>query len=80
MIRAVLLSATIAALFSMWMHQPDGRKYYPGQGEIPLLQISQVDYCVIDMRFASKMPNGEYRFGWGDGYGPCYLLDRYENV
>lgn len=78
MIRSILLAATAAALFTLWMHQPDQRKYFPDQAEIPLLEINQVDYCVVDMLFASKMPDGSYRFGWGNGYGPCYLLDRYE--
>jgi hypothetical protein len=79
MMRAIVLSATLAALFTFWM-QPEQRKYYPGQGEIPLLEINQVDYCVVDMRFASKMPDGEYRFGWGDGYGPCKLQDKFFEI
>jgi len=40
----------------------------------------QVDYCVIDYPAAARDAAGEWHYGWAHGYGPCSLLDRYENI
>ena len=68
MIRAVIVAATIATLVSIWLDQPTHVK--------PV----QVDYCQITVRAAAKDPKGKWRFFWGDTYGPCSHLDRYENA
>lgn len=68
MIRAVVLSATIAALLTLWMDKPKPPK------------ITQVDYCQVDMRVAVKDELGNWHFGWGSMFRPCAELDRYENV
>jgi len=69
MIRAVVLSATIAALLTLWMDKPK-----------PPKKITQVDYCQVDLRVAVKDELGNWRFGWGSMFRPCSELDRYENV
>lgn len=85
MIRAVILSATIAALVTMWMDQP-----------APFKPTKSADYCVIDQHTASKVfgvypdgspaldENGEqrwrWRFSWQKAHGLCSLLDRFENI
>lgn len=68
MIRAVILSATIAALFAMWRDRP-----------APVKSV-QVDYCIITERRAIQLPTGEYLFGWLPGYGPCALQDIYREI
>jgi hypothetical protein len=79
MMRAIVLSATLAALFTLWM-QPEQRKYYPGQGEIPLIVNDPIDYCWITFKQAFQDKFGIWHFGFGPGYGRCELLDRYEDV
>ena len=68
MIRAVLLALTIAALLCMWGDRPKPAK------------IVQVDYCPISYRAAVKDELGVWHFGWGAGYGPCALMDRFEEI
>lgn len=70
MIRAVILSATIAALVTLWMDKPP-----------PPVKDNQVPYCVIDEKVAMKHPlTGEVLIGWGKGYGPCSLQDIYREI
>lgn len=68
MIRAVIVSATIAALIIGWLERPT-----------PVKSV-QVDYCVIDYKAAGKDQFGNWHTGWAKGYGPCTLLDRYEQI
>lgn len=65
---AILISATIAALFCLWLDQPT-----------PIKTV-QVDYCVIDFPAAGKDEAGNWHFGWGRGWGPCSRLDRFEDI
>ena len=67
--RAVLIAATVAMLVCMWMDRPS-----------PPLEYPAVSYCVITYKTAGKDPLGNYHFGWAKGWGPCSLLDRYENI
>jgi hypothetical protein len=69
MIRAIILAATIAALFTLWRERP-----------LSPVIVSQVDYCVITYKGAGKDEMGQWHQGWVQGYGPCSLLDRYENI
>ncbi len=70
MIRAIILSATIAALVVLWMDEPPKP-----------VKDNQVPYCVIDERVARKHPlTGELMVGWGKGYGPCSLQDIYREI
>lgn len=68
MIRSVILSATIAALFVMWKERPT-----------PVKSV-QTDYCVIDYPAAAKDEFGVWHFGWGRGYGLCKLQDKYFDI
>lgn len=69
MIRAVILSATIAALVTFWMDQPAPVK------------DNQEPYCPIDERAAVTHPmTGETVIVWVKRYGPCRLMDRYEFI
>lgn len=68
MIRAVVLAATFATLIILWADQPAPAK------------LVQVDYCKIEYKAARKDFWGEWEYGWASGYGPCSLLDRYENI
>ena len=69
MIRAVIISATIAALVVMWRDVPK-----PVKDE-------QTAYCVIDYKAAQRHPlTGEWVVGWGKGYGPCSLQDIYREI
>jgi hypothetical protein len=70
MIRAIILSATIAALVTLWKDQP-----------ATPIKDQQVPYCVIDEKIAMKNPlTGEILVGWGKGYGPCSLQDIYREI
>ncbi len=70
MIRAIILSATIAALVVWWTEEPPKP-----------VKDNQVPYCVIDERKAMKHPiTGAYVFGWGKAYGPCSLQDIYHYI
>jgi hypothetical protein len=68
MARAVIISATIAACFCLYLDRPTP------------VQPTQVDFCVIDFPAAAKDENGVWHKGWGRGYGPCSLMDRFENA
>lgn len=68
-IRAGILAVTICLIIFAVANQPR-----------PVKSV-QVDYCVITYKAAAKHPlTGETMFGWAKGYGPCSLLDRYENI
>ncbi len=85
MIRAVILSATIAALICMW----EDRKPVAAH-------IAHVDYCKIDMRVGATqfgmLPDGRPALDkngkqlwrlhseWVKGWGLCSDLDRYEFI
>lgn len=81
MIRDLVLTLTILAIVFLAANQP------------PPILVSRVDYCAgVVRRSAWKellLENGEpvikdgklatyYRFGWGETWGPCSELDRYE--
>lgn len=84
MIRAVLVSATLAALIAMWRDRP-----------APVKSV-QVDYCPVTKRVAQKEflvrrdgspvldSKGEqvwrWHFDWAVGNAPCSQLDRYEQI
>lgn len=68
MIRSVIVAATVAALIALWIDRPK-----------PVKSV-QVDYCPITVRGAAKDEIGEWHFGWAQMYGPCSLLDRFENA
>lgn len=69
MIRAVILSATIAALVTFWMDQPAPVK------------DNQEPYCLIQYKAAQRHPlTGEWMTGWAQGYGPCRLQDSYREI
>lgn len=69
MIRAIILSATAAALVTLWMDSPAPVK------------DNQTPYCVIDERVAMKHPlTGEVVIVWGKSYGPCSLQDSYREI
>ena len=85
MIRAVILSATIAALVTMWMDQP-----------VPFKTAKSAAYCVIDQHTASKVfgvyPDGSpaldengkqlwrWRFSWQKAHGLCSLQDKFFEI
>ena len=69
MMRAVIISATIAALLCILLDHPAPVK------------SPQVDYCKITYKGGGKHPlTGELVTGWVQGYGPCYLQDEYKNI
>lgn len=68
MIRAVILSATIAALVVMWREQPTPVK------------VVETPYCVIDYKAAGKDIFGNVVTGWAKGYGPCSLQDKFFEI
>lgn len=68
LIRSIILAATAVALVCLWLDRP-----------APVKAV-QVDYCVIDYPAAARDAAGEWHYGWAHGYGPCSLLDRYENI
>jgi hypothetical protein len=39
-----------------------------------------VPYCAITYKAAAYDEYGQLHKGWAHGYGPCTLLDRYENT
>ncbi len=66
--RAIILSVTIAALFTMWMEKSE-----------PPVKI--VPYCKVYERIAKKHPRtGEWMFGWGEHYGLCDRQDKYFEI
>lgn len=67
-IRAGILAVTICLIIFAAANQPKPVK------------SDQVDYCVITYKVAGKDADGEWHTGWARGYGPCSLLDRYENI
>lgn len=66
--RAIIISATIAALFAVWKDQPK-----------PIIS-PVVPYCVVTERAAAKDELGQWHYGWSRGYGPCYLQDEYKEI
>jgi len=68
MIRAVILSATIAALIMLWTEPtPPPRKV-----------AAVTPYCVIDYLAAMRHPlTNEMVVGWAKGYGPCSEQDSF---
>lgn len=84
MIRAIIVSATLATLFAMWRDKPQPS------------HLVQVDYCKVDKRLAVKeflvrrdnspvldesgKPVWRWRFEWAKVHAPCSELDRYENI
>jgi len=69
MIRAVILSATIAALVTMWRDNPEPVK------------DNQAPYCLVDVLQAMRHPlTGEIMTGWGPMYRPCSEQDSYREI
>lgn len=46
----------------------------------PVKAAEPVPYCVITYKAIGKDMFGRKTVGWAKGYGPCTLLDRYENI
>jgi hypothetical protein len=70
MIRAIILSATIAALVTMWMDQ-----------SAPFKATKSADYCLIDYKAAGRHPlTGERVEFWTQGYGTCDLQDKFFEI
>ena len=68
-IRDAVLTATILLLILILDNQPK-----PVKDE-------QVPYCDIDYPVAQKHPlTGEWMKGWGRGFGPCSLQDKYFEI
>jgi hypothetical protein len=68
LIRAIVLAATIAAIFTMWMDQP-----------APVKSV-ETPYCLISYKVAGKDSAGDWHTGWAYGYGPCSLQDIYRQI
>ncbi len=68
MILAVIVSATIAALFCLWKDRN------------PPSRMVEVPYCPVDVKVGAKDELGEWHIGWTKMYRPCTELDRYENA
>jgi len=69
MIRAIILSATAAALVTLWMDEP-----------APVKTAVVVPYCIIDFKAAGKDIFGNVVTGWARGYGPCSLQDKFFEI
>lgn len=68
MIRAIVFSATIAALICLWLDRPTPSR------------LVQSDYCVITYKAAQKNELGEWETGWATGFGLCSLQDIYRQI
>lgn len=81
MTRAIILSATIAALICMYLDRPRP------------IQTVETKYCLQDIHVAERqvliMPDGRpvikdgklverWQKLWAKGYAPCSQMDRYE--
>lgn len=67
-VRCLILALTICALIFIAANQPK-----------PVKAV-EVPYCVITYKAIGPDQFGRKRLGWARGYGPCTLLDRYENI
>ena len=65
--RMLVVIITISVLIAVWQ-KPD----------VPP-RLVQTDYCVVTYRAAVKDERG-WHFGWGEGYGPCSLQDKYREI
>ncbi len=73
MIRAIILSATIAALVVLWMDEPPK----------PVARLVPVEtpYCPVDVLQAMKHPlTGKWVKVWGEMYRPCSEQDRFHHI
>jgi len=68
MIRAALIAFALAVLVCAFIDQPK-----------PVKTV-QVDYCWISYRAKAVDQFGLPHIVWTSGFGPCSLLDRYENT
>ena len=69
MIRAaVVLAIVAAASTSIYLNRPK-----------PAV-VSLVPWCVITERAAAKDELGNWHFGWSEGFGPCFLQDKYREI
>jgi hypothetical protein len=68
MIRNLILTITVLAIIFIADHAPRPVKDH------------QEPFCVITEHVAVKMPDGSYRTGWGQGFGPCRLQDIYREI
>lgn len=46
----------------------------------PVKAAEAVPYCRITYKAAGRDIFGNWQSGWVTGYGPCSLLDRYEEI
>jgi len=69
MIRAIILSATVAAMVTLWMDEP-----------MPVKAAVVVPYCIIDFKAAGKDIFGNVVVGWTRGYGLCSLQDKFFQI
>lgn len=70
--RVVILMSTAIALIYIFSHQPQ---------PAPLrVEAVVLPYCEIDFPSAYKNRHGKWEFGFGHSWGPCSLMDRYEEI
>ena len=68
-IRIAVLTATILLLILI------------ANNRLRPVKDEQVPYCEIDYPVAQKHPlTGKWIYGWGVGFGPCSLQDRFINI
>jgi hypothetical protein len=67
-IRAAMIAFALAVLIYALIDQPK-----------PVKSV-QVDYCMISYRALARDQFGLPHIIWTQGWGPCSLLDRYENI
>ena len=68
MIRAILITFALSVLIYAYLDRPK-----------PVKSV-QVDYCMISYRALARDQFGLPHIVWTSGFGPCSLLDRYENT
>jgi hypothetical protein len=66
--RSFILLLTFLAIIYWAAHQPKP------------VEVVETKYCPIGFRAAYKDENGEWVKVWAKGYGPCELMDRYEEA
>ena len=74
--RIIILALTVAALICICTEPAK----QPTWLESLQPKVSQVDWCVIDERAAGKDQLGQWHFFWSEGYGPCFLQDRFRDI
>lgn len=68
LVRVVILTLTVIALIYIFSHQPKH------------VEAKVIPYCEIDFPAAWKDRHDKWQFGFGHSWGPCELMDRYEEI